>query len=325
MKKVIQQNSADLEWIYSLASQLGGKVEGNYIVVPEEIRTGNNYFLNCGEGIVSLYSDVTYNKDFCITQKNLKNDFVGLYFNLSQSETKLSFGANSNMMGSWFYNLSLIDSSLEFQYNIQKGSKVFIFCIFIKKEIIKSFLKKNILFRKKLDLLMDPTQNTFIHMDRMSDESFHILMNLQKQKVDDPLFNLHMIGTTNLLMSKYLKKIAKNIIISQVNEVDLLNIIESQRYLIENLEKSFPGIKFLAYKAHMSDSKYKLLFKKITGSPPNVFYLNNKLFKAKELIDEKQLTIGEICKQLNFGSATYFAAKFKLKFGILPKTYSQQL
>ena len=108
---------------------------------------------------------------------------------------------------------------------------------------------------------MDSTQNTFIHLDRMNDESFHILMDLKKQKVGDPLFDLCMIGTTNLLLSKYLKRISKNIILKQVNETDLFHIIESQRYLIENIHIKFPGVKLLAYKANMSDSKYKILFK----------------------------------------------------------------
>lgn len=325
MKKTINNNTTDLELINSLAIQLDADIERNFIITPETIRTGNSYFLNCGTGITSLYSDLTYHKDFCITHENLETDYVGLYFNLSQSELKLSFDNSSTTIGAWSYNLLLIDSSLKFKMHIKEGNKIFIFCIFIKKDIIKSFLKKNIFFRKKIDILMNPKQNTFIHIDRMSNESFHVLMDLKKQKVDDPNFNLHMIGTTNMLISKYLKKISKNIIIGQVNETDLSHIIESQRYLIENLNNKFPSLDFLAFKAHMSSTKYKILFKKITGTPPHTFFLNNKLFKAKELLEEKQLTISEICEQLNFGTSTYFAAKFKLKFGILPKTYSQQL
>jgi AraC-like DNA-binding protein len=326
MKKIIQHYGADLEWVDSLAKQLDGKIDGNFIIVPETIHTGNRYFLNCEEGIVALYVDVTYNTDLYIIQKNLKDDFIGLYFNLSEAEAKLSFDTLSNMMGIWSFNLSLIDSSLGFEFDIKEGSKVFIFCIFIKKELIRKFSTKNKVFSKNIDLIIDPKKNTFIHWDRMSYKSFHALIDLRKLEVGTTFFDLNMIGTVNLLISEYLNKTVKdNVIIKLVNELDLSNIILSQRYLIENLENNFPGIKYLATKANMSESKFKVLFKKITGNTPNSFFIENKLYKAKELLEEKQLSITQIAKQLNFGDCAYFASKFKKKFGILPKTYSKQL
>lgn len=326
MKKIIQHYGADLDWVRPLAEQLNGKIEGNFITVPNEIHTGDRYFFDCGGGIIALYVDVTYNNDFKIIQKNLKNDFIGLYYNLSDSGTELLFDTVSHQMGAWSYNLSLIDSSLEFEFNIKKGSKVFIFAIFIKKELIKLYGKENNINSKTIEKVMDPTKNTFIKWDRMSNKSFHAITDLRKLETGGILFNLNLVGTVHLLISEYLLKITnENIIIHLVNKTDLSNIISAQRYLIENIENQFPSIKYIASKFNMSETKFKSLFTKITGITANAFYIDNKLIRAKDLLKENELSISEVSKQLNFSDTAYFAARFKKKFGILPKAYSKKL
>ncbi|MNR57973.1 Virulence regulon transcriptional activator VirF [compost metagenome] len=77
--------------------------------------------------------------------------------------------------------------------------------------------------------------------------------------------------------------------------------------------------------SNMSESKFKTLFKKITGNTANVFFIENKLLLAKELIENKQLTISQISDQLNFTNNSYFASKFKERFGISPKAFNKQL
>lgn len=325
-KNIIQHYGADLEWIHSLAEQFEGKVSGNFIIVPDRIHTGTRYFLECSKGIVALYVDVTYNIDLELIQRNLQDDFVGLYFNLSEQEAKLTFDETSNMMGYWSYNLSLIDSSLEFKYNVKAGSKAFIFCIFLKKDIVRSYIQKNNILRKSVDKLMNPQQNTFIRWDRMSNESLVALSDLRKMEPGGVLFDLHVKGTVHLLISNYLEKISKqHIIIHQVNEHDLTKILLAQRFLMENIECQFPTIKAIANMFHMSDSKFKLLFKKITGTTPHSFFMDNKLYRAKDLLLNENLTVTQVSKQLNFSDVAYFSTKFKKKFGILPRVYLQEM
>nr|WP_306801541.1 AraC family transcriptional regulator [Flavobacterium sp. H4147] len=96
-------------------------------------------------------------------------------------------------------------------------------------------------------------------------------------------------------------------------------------YLIENIEGHFPSIKFLADKANMSESKFKSLFNKITGSTPNMFFMENKLLLGKDLLETKEMSISQISDKLNFTNNSYFAAKFKEHFGISPKTFVKEL
>ncbi|CAM3404236.1 helix-turn-helix domain-containing protein [Flavobacterium chungbukense] len=326
MKIIEHYYGADLNWVEHYAKQIEGKIKGNFIILPEDSQSGTRYFLDCGDGIIAYYINVEYHRNFELIQKNPNPDFVGFYYNLTEGEATVSSGHFMYNVGRWQYNLSVIDGSLESRYNVGKGSKTFCLCIFIKKSMIKAYAKKNNIVIQNIDTLVNSQENTIVRFDRMSSESFHLLNDLRKLEVGGSIFDLNLRGTVHLLISNYLKKIAtKRIIIQTVNETDLDNIITIQMYLINHLDHPFPSITFMANMANMSESKFKSLFKKITGNTANVFFMENKMLLAKELLEKKQLTISQISDQLHFTNNSYFASKFKEHFGLSPKAFNKQL
>jgi AraC-like DNA-binding protein len=325
--KIIEHTyGADLNWVAPFALQMEGKTDGNFIVIPDSIQTGTRYVLDCGDGIIAYYIDVTYNKNLHLIQKNNTNDFIGIYYNLTEGEASLRSSTYMHDIGRWKYNLTVIDGGLESNYFVKNGSKTYVLCIFVKKTTIATFAKKNNITFQNIDKIADPTKNTIIRLDRMSSESYHILTDLRKLKVGGPVFDLNLTGTVHLLLSNYLRKMASHrIIIQTVNESDLANIVATQMFLISNIEDHFPTIKLMASKANMSESKFKNLFKKITGATPNAFFMDNKMLLAKELLEKKQLSISQVSDKLNFTNNSYFASKFKEQFGITPKSFIKQL
>ncbi|MBF4494774.1 helix-turn-helix transcriptional regulator [Flavobacterium sp. JLP] len=326
MKTIHHSYSADLNWVEPFAKQFGGKVEGNFIIIPEDLQSGTRYFYDCGDGIIAYYINVEYKKTFHLIQRNENKDFVGIYYNLTDGEASVSSTDFTYNFGRWQYNLAVIDGNLESSYKVKNGSKTFALCIFIKRSNIEEYAKKNNIQFHNMNRMVDPSKNTIVRFDRMSNESFHLLDDLRKLKTGGSVFNLNLVGTVHLLISNYLKKIASNrIIIQTVNETDLANIINIQMYLIDNVEGHFPSIKMMASMANMSESKFKNLFRKITGITPNVFFMDNKLLLAKNLLEKKQLSISEISYKLHFTNNSYFASKFKQHFGLSPKTFIKQL
>jgi AraC-like DNA-binding protein len=325
--KIIEHTyGADLNWVAPFALQMEGKTDGNFIVIPDSIQTGTRYVLDCGDGIIAYYIDVTYNKNLHLIQKNNTNDFIGIYYNLTEGEASLRSNTFMHDIGRWKYNLTVIDGGLESNYFVKNGSKTYVLCIFVKKTTIATFAIKNNITFQNIDKIADPAKNTIIRLDRMSSESYHILTDLRKLKVGGPVFDLNLIGTVHLLLSNYLRKMASHrIIIQTVNESDLANIVATQMFLINNIEDHFPTIKLMASKANMSESKFKNLFKKITGATPNAFFMDNKMLLAKELLEKKQLSISQVSDKLNFTNNSYFASKFKEQFGITPKSFIKQL
>ncbi|MCC9074329.1 AraC family transcriptional regulator [Flavobacterium sp. F-65] len=326
MKKITHNYGVELDWVEPLAKQLEGRVDGNFILVPDYIHTGDRYFLNCDFGISVLYIDVLYHSEIHFRQQNKTDDFIGIYYNLTEGEALLSLGGGQNPIGKWSYNLAIIDSTLSSDYIVKPGSRTFALNIFIKKEVIKGFFQNNPSIKKHADEILNSKLNTIVKFTRMSNESYNLLMNLRSQKLEGESFDLFLKGAVQNLLAEYIEKmVLDEIVVDTVNEKDLEGIIKSQAYLMENVNQTFPSIGFLAQEANMSESKYKNLFKKITGMTPNSFFLNNKLIEAKRLLQEKQLTIAQVSDELNFTNNSYFTAKFRDFFGMLPKEFIKQL
>ena len=324
MKIIKHSFGADLEWIDSYAKQFGGKLLGNAILVPEEIHSGIRYFADCGDDAIALYINVQYNTDIHFIQKNIKDDFIAFYYDLNQTESKKTNEVFCDI-GRFGYNLSIIDGALDTDYSVHKGSSTFILCIFIKKLKIKQYIKKTPAFAEKLDKIMDSKKNIFIKFDRISLKSNLILKELQNETVGTGTFSLRINAAVHLLISDYLDQMTnESIVIEKINYEDVMTIINIQNFLFENYQYKFPSITALAKKANMSETKFKRLFIKISGTTPHIFFTDNKLFKAKELLSEKRNNISEIAAMLNFESYSYFIAKFKKKFGISPLTFLQK-
>ncbi|MEO8532873.1 MAG: helix-turn-helix transcriptional regulator [Flavobacterium sp.] len=326
MKAIEHSYCADLSWVEPLTQQLKGKVKGNFIIVPESIQSGTRYFLECEEGIVAYYINVEYHKNLNFVQKKPNNDFVGFYYDLTDGEARIITNNIICDLGRWKYNLAVIDGNLKTNYNVKSGSHTYALCIFIQKNKLAAFIKDDSLLCSHLEKITNAEKNTVIRFDRISNESFHILNDLRKLKVGGPVFDLNLKATVHMLMSNYLKKIAfDKTIIQKVKETDIKNIITMQMFLIENIEGHFPSITLMSKIINMSESKFKILFKKITGLTPNAFFLDNKMALAKELLEEKQLSISQISNRLHYSNNSHFTSKFKEHFGLTPKNFINQL
>lgn len=326
MKEIIHHYGVELDWVEPLALGLEGKVEGNFILVPDHIHTGDRYFLAFGTGISALYIDVVYNSEIHLRQENKTDDFIGLYYNLTEGEAVLLSDEVANPIGRWDWNLAILDSTLCSDYIVKEGSKTFALCIFIKKDLIKEYFQDNPSEKEHAEEILNPNINTIVKFTRMSNVSYNLLMSLRAQEVGGTAFDLYLRGTVQNLLAEYIEKMTfEEIVIGKINEDDLRLIVKSQSYLIENLHQLFPGIEFLAQLANMSESKYKNLFRKIIGMTPNSFFLNNKLLESKRLLQGRQLSIGQISDSLSFTNSSYFAAKFREFFGMSPKDFVKQL
>lgn len=326
MKKITHHYGVELDWVESLAKQLEGRVKGNFILVPDHIHTGDRYFLSCSTGVSVLYLDVVYHSEIHLRQENKTDDFIGMYYNLTEGEAVILLDDGANPVGRWNYNLAILDSTLDSDYIVKPESKTFALCIFIKKEVIKEYFHDNPSLKEHADEILDPNKNTIVKFTRMSIESYNLLMNLRSQEVGGAVFDLYLRGTVQNLLAEYIEKMSfEELVIDKINENDLTNILKSQSYLVENLHKLFPSIEQLAQQSNMSESKYKSLFKKITGMTPNSFFLDNKLLEAKRLLQERQLTIAQVSDSLSFANNSYFTVKFKEYFGMSPKDFIKQL
>ena len=77
------------------------------------------------------------------------------------------------------------------------------------------------------------------------------------------------------------------------------------------------------YAAMCCMSKYHFLrtFKQVTGETPFEYRMRIRIENAKEMLEEKALSVSEIGERLGFSSPAYFSDSFKKATGVSPKKY----
>jgi hypothetical protein len=223
----------------SLTKKQEGRPTGNLIHLPASICEGNIYHLDCSDEIAVLYADVVHKVDFKYFQKNALQDFICFYYNLSEGEAKISIQGSSYKVGRWGYNFYVMHSSLEPEYKVSSGCKCFSVSIFIKKDFLRTYAKKNLLTKRNTEKPLNQTKSHSIKLNRMSNESYNLLVELRKNKVGGIVFDLSLISSVHLLISDYFFKIlgANSHMAENLNNSDLSGIMFSQRFLIENILK----------------------------------------------------------------------------------------
>jgi AraC-like DNA-binding protein len=326
MKEVIYRFGVETDWVEELAASLGGFMRGNFTIIPEDISTGTHYTFQVSDNITVMLIDVTYHQDILFKVRNIKSDFAGIYFNLTEGDLIHITDDVSRSVGRWNYNLAITDSQLDTDFLIKSGSKFYSISIFAKKDILREYLSKTGILDEILNRVFDEKQNTLLHYAHMSSNSWHIINEFRKSTPGSISFNLLLSGLAYNLMADCLDNIMKReITISKVLRTDLAMILNSQTNLIKKQEGIFPGITSLAAEANMSATKYKKLYKKITGQTPNAFFLNNKLELARDLLGSGQYTMRELAEKLNFTSTSHLSEQFKSYFGMSPKEYTASL
>lgn len=326
MKEVIHQYGVELDWVPGLAEGIGGYVEDNYIRIADEVQQGNRYVLPINDHLTAFIIDVTYRQDVVFKLRNTRSDFVGLYFNLSEGGAIHILNDVTRSAERWGYNLGIFDADLNGDFQVKSGSTTYMIAIFIKKTALKQYLSNIPQHQQIIESIFNPELNTIVRFDRMSNHAWWLINELRKVPPKGPLYDIFITGTVYGLIADYMDQIInQEIIIEQVLPEDLGNIVKSQAYLIAHLEEAFPGIHFLATAASMSETKYKKLFKKISGISPNSFFLSNKLGYAKEMLETGNFTIGEIADKFGFFDSSHLIEQFKHTYGVPPKEYLSQL
>lgn len=71
----------------------------------------------------------------------------------------------------------------------------------------------------------------------------------------------------------------------------------------------------------LSCGGFSRLFKEYIGKSPGEYIIENKMYNAKTLLEESNLSVKEISQILNFESTSYFCRLFKKRNGVTPSNF----
>ena len=85
-----------------------------------------------------------------------------------------------------------------------------------------------------------------------------------------------------------------------------------------------PGITQLARIAQMSESYFKVSFKKEAGMPPGEYAMMRRIESAKQLLCTSSQPVTRLAMDLGFATSQHFATVFKRMTGLTPKAFRQR-
>ena len=321
MKKEFQNDVQGLDQNVSILREPMEQSEKDLLGIFSADNNSYSYFVEVEQDIGVFYIDETCTDTIQLASKSSKDDFVCLYYTISDENSELVFKIGPEIIKGWGYNFFSTNRFLKVEPK-NKETKVDVLCIFMRKEVIARHLENIKGFEKKTFFNEYYSQSNALRYEQISGESFQLLRDLQKRRQQGGFNDFDVIGTVYLLFAEYSKKMSeqmlKSSLISRRNEE---TVIKAQYYMLKNIDKQFPGIEYLSQYCGISSSLFKRSFKEVTGYTSYNFFIENKLFKAKELLEESDLSIATISNELNFSNPSYFSIMFKKKFGMLPKYY----
>jgi AraC-like DNA-binding protein len=81
----------------------------------------------------------------------------------------------------------------------------------------------------------------------------------------------------------------------------------------------------IASAAYLSEFHFARLFKRLTGQTPHAYLAGVRIARARRLLAESDLSIGEVGARVGYSSASHFAKLFREATGLTPTAYREAL
>ncbi|ESP91164.1 AraC family transcriptional regulator [Pseudoalteromonas luteoviolacea] len=112
--------------------------------------------------------------------------------------------------------------------------------------------------------------------------------------------------------------------LNTIKKVDLIALEHAAAYLKSHMQ-SPPSIGALAKIVGINDHKLKSQFKLVFGQTLYGYLAEARLFQAMELLENSDMPIVQIARQVGYKHAGHFAKNFKACFGTSPSEYRKRL
>jgi len=107
---------------------------------------------------------------------------------------------------------------------------------------------------------------------------------------------------------------------SGLKSYDLFAIEQAREIIEKNLTNHWL-IPHLAFKAGINEKKLKQGFREVYKISPYQYLIQLRLCKAKDLLEDTDLSIQQVANQVGFDSYRGFSKAFKKVYKVLPTSY----
>lgn len=289
------------------------------------------YYSELEEGLWIFVSDLEVKKNLVlhnIYDQSLPVNFnyINLYYNQKTVSSKSILVNGMALTDKTWAIFKAGDAKAAYHF---KNTHELNITIYFTNEWLSEQLKSKTYFRdSNLDKFFQ-SDNTYLFlpdMDLSSDMFYQDFLDLIKQNGD----NLKSKEIKNLVhdfFKHFIDKFNLETISEhhfKLSDRDRKYIQKAEKYLMDNLLHSFPGIEKIAEKVGVSATKLKNDFRVVHRQSLYHYYRFHQMNLANRLLTENTSTVKEVARLLGYENASKFAAVFKEQFGILPSTLKKE-
>jgi len=103
-------------------------------------------------------------------------------------------------------------------------------------------------------------------------------------------------------------------------EDDIERIYLAKDILLNRLQNP-PSLLELSHQVGLNDYKLKIGFRQTFGTTTFGYLQSYRMERARQLLEQKQMSVKEVSLALGYSQPRYFAAAFKQQYGVPPQTY----
>lgn len=127
-----------------------------------------------------------------------------------------------------------------------------------------------------------------------------------------------LITSRQLIFNKYFSVISDVPVNKNTSSLDKYFIEKVLNYINKNIDDPDLSVEALASHLNLSRSQFYRKIKALTNQTANEFLRNIRIERAKQIIENGNTNISEVCYKVGFSTPSYFTKCFKEHFGILP-------
>ncbi|WP_217636867.1 helix-turn-helix transcriptional regulator [Dendrosporobacter quercicolus] len=154
-----------------------------------------------------------------------------------------------------------------------------------------------------------------------------ILNELMNCHYRDQLKKMYLEGKIMELVAVYLNEVVFGSRVCshiRLSSCDVEALRQARGILDKNIT-SPPTIGKLAKLICLNEYKLKKGFKELFGMPVHAYIIDKRLEMARFFIEDKKLRVTEAALLVGYNDLSYFAEKFRKKYGVNPSEYSKNL
>ncbi|OOP74796.1 response regulator transcription factor [Clostridium beijerinckii] len=137
----------------------------------------------------------------------------------------------------------------------------------------------------------------------------------------DKIYYCKTIQEISKILNNIINSMEKQFSKEPFNDRHEIDLVKS--YICKNYGKDI-SLDILAQYVYMTPSYLSSIFKKETGMGINSFIKNYRMEKAKDMLENTNIRIKEICNLVGYSNTSYFCQSFKEFYGLTPEKYRQK-